>query len=195
MFLSCESKQVLPPKTIIKHGHNEISLGEFQNQTKDGDLVLKMGYGSISKIIATQLDEETQLSHCGVIYKKNDSVLIIHSVSGEIGKNDGVQAIDFENFYDDVKPKSLIILRHKDSSLRSIISAKAKDLLDLKVPFDHDFDLSNSDKLYCSEFVEIILKDTFAKSYFKTKSINGTKIYTFNSILNSDDFEIFKYQK
>ena len=70
MFLSCESKQVLPPQTIIKRGHNEISLGEFQNQTKDGDLVLKMGYGSISKIIATQLDEEIQLSHCGVIYKK-----------------------------------------------------------------------------------------------------------------------------
>lgn len=170
------------------------SLETLKNNVEDGDIILKMGYGPISKIISTQLSEEYSLSHCAIIFKKDTNLYLIHSVSGEIAESDGVQMSSIEDFYRDIKPNSLFVLRHKSKSeIRKNISTKAKYYLDKKTPFDSDFNNNDSCKLYCSELVNIALLRTYNKNYFQTKKIGYTNVYTFNSILKSNDFDIVNF--
>jgi hypothetical protein len=164
-------------------------LNALKDNIEDGDIILKMGYGTISKIIAKQLNEKHQISHCAIVYKKDSSMYIIHSVSGEISDKDGVQKASFSEFYNDIKPNSLFVLRHKsDKQIRSNISTFASHYLSKLIPFDNDFNHSDSSKLYCSELVNLALYNTYNKNYFKTKKIGVTSVYTFNSIIESSDF-------
>lgn len=167
------------------------SLKEFSNNTEDGDIVMKMGYGMVSKIISKQLSEEKELSHCVIVYKKNGEEYLLHSISGDLGPEDGVQKISFKEFYKDLKPNSLFVLRHKSDEIkRSEISQEALKINNMNIPFDLGFDKNNNEKMYCSEFVEVTLNNVFSNHFFKTKRINGTDIYTFNSLMGHKDFEI-----
>ena len=184
--ISCSEQQ----KNSIEHNDTIFwDLSSFSENIEDGDIILKMGYGTISKIIAKQLNEKNQLSHCAIVYKKDTSMYIIHSVSGEISDKDGVQKASFSDFYNDIKPNSLFVLRHKsDTKTRSEISTFASYYLSKLIPFDNDFNNSDSTKLYCSELVNLSLYNVYKKTYFKTKKIGVTSVYDFNSIIENSDF-------
>jgi hypothetical protein len=187
-YLSCSDK--IPEKS---KDTNTVfwNLDTLAENVEDGDIILKMGYGFISKIIANQLNEKNQLSHCAIVYKKDTSMYIIHSVSGEISENDGVQKASFNDFYRDIKPNSLFVLRHKsEKQERSTISIFASYYLSELIPFDNDFNNSDSSKLYCSELVNLALYNTYKKNYFKTKKVGLANVFTFSSLLESSDFDV-----
>ncbi len=143
-FVSCSSE-------VKEETNTNWTIEEFKANVEDGDVILKMGFGQVSKIISKQLSENIPLSHCAIVYKKNDGFYMIHSVSGSISDEDGVQISTVDKFYEDIKPNSLFVLRHKsEDSSRSKISSEAKKILKKKVPFDLEFNKDNSDKLYCS---------------------------------------------
>lgn len=171
------------------------NLEEFSKNVQDGDIILKMGYGPVSRIISKQLNEKQELSHCAIVYKKDSSEFIIHSVSREISENDGVQKASFDDFYKDIKPNSLFVLRHKSNQQeRSKISNFGFIYLKKLTPFDDDFNNGDSSKLYCSELVSLALFNSYKKNYFKTKRIGVANVYTFSSILESSDFVIVNSQ-
>ena len=59
---------------------------------QDGDIILRKGYGIVSENIAKYLDEEYVISHCGIVVKsQKGNYFVIHSVSGRLPEDDGVQ--------------------------------------------------------------------------------------------------------
>ena len=170
---------------------NNWSKKEFFENIEDGDIVLKMGYGSISKIIAKQLKETKEVSHCAIVCQKDSGAYLIHSISGKLGPTDGVQKISIYDFFKDIKPNSLFVLRHNSSAeKRSEISNNALILLKQGIPFDLDFGRINSSKMYCSEFVEETLKQVYRKGFFSTKKIGKGEVYTFSSLIGHEDFTL-----
>jgi hypothetical protein len=188
-FLSCGLDQ--PAKEIPKLGLEEVS-----PILKEGDVILKCGYGSISALITKFLDEKIQISHCAIVFKNDlGEFWVAHSISGQLEENDGVQSMPLKKFLKDVKPGSFFVLRHAlNENGASHIVSQTKRLLEERAPFDHSFDNSDTNNLYCSEFVNLVFKNQYGKDCFKEETRGDIDAYSFNSILENSDFtEIYTW--
>ena len=128
---------------------------------QDGDIILRKGYGIVSKNIAEYLDEEYIVSHCGIIVKSNKgNYFVIHSVSGRLSEDDGLQICSLKTFCKESIPNSILVTRLKEDN-RTLISKDAKRYLKAKIPFDNSFSLEDQSEIYCSELVWKILLDNY----------------------------------
>lgn len=161
---------------------------ELSKEIQPGDIILKLGYGKISRSITKFLKEPIPFSHCAIVSSKTT---LIHTISGKLVVKDGVQEIDLKDFLKDVVPGSLHVLRHKsDSTQRKRIASYAQIQLKKNVPFDEEFIHTDSTKLYCSEIVANALIHVYGMPYFEVLTIGEKNIYGFNGLVNSPDFEV-----
>jgi hypothetical protein len=162
----------------------------------DGDIILRHGYGLVSDEIVETLNHDINISHCAILTKDtNNQFIIIHSVSQSLSDFDGVQSQDLKSFIKDSKPNSVIVVRYKfkpgeDSSL---IGKKAKYYLAKRIPFDMDFDLKDSTKIYCAELLWRIFKYNYNYDCFDTDhpELHGKNYHlTFYPFLDTAHFKI-----
>lgn len=165
-------------------------LSNIIEKGKTGDIVLKNGYGLVSKAIVKLLDERIPISHCGILMKddKSNSFYIIHSVAKQVSDRDGVQKISLKKFINDVNPKDFYLLRYKENE-KDFISREAKCYLSNKTPFDHKYDLYSNEELYCSEFIYKIFFSEKGIDSFIPRNKRGGRVLHFNEILDSEYFE------
>lgn len=127
----------------------------------NGDIIFRKGRSFVSQMVLLA-DKNSPFSHTGIIYKKNDSVFVIHSVPAEEkGKKDIVKIEPIEIFIRPDRASKILVCRLKDSS-SSNISVQASQLAlnyaKEKIPFDGDFNLENDDKFYCTELIWKVYK-------------------------------------
>ncbi len=138
----------------------------------DGDIILRHGYGLVSDGIVETLNSDINISHCAILTKDtNNQFIVIHSVSQSLSEYDGVQTQDLKTFIKDSKENSVIVVRYrfKPGEDTSIIGKKAKYYLSKRVPFDMDFDLKDSSKIYCAELLWKIFKENYNYDCFDTE--------------------------
>ena len=131
---------------------------------QDGDIILRKGYGFVSHRIVETLKDTLDVSHCGIIVRIDSCWSVVHSVPGRLSpfsKEDGVIVTGLSEFMEDSYPNSIIITRLKRDSLNRI-AQKALNYAAQKVPFDYDFNYSDTTSLYCSELILRILENKFA---------------------------------
>ncbi|NLL28180.1 MAG: hypothetical protein GX259_05230 [Bacteroidales bacterium] len=162
---------------------------------KDGDFILRHGYGIVSDAIVNSLNEKNHVSHVGVLVKCDTApknFRIVHCVSQSLYPWDGVQEQSFPLFLHDSQYNSIMVVRFKgaNDSTRHKISEKALYYLEKRIPFDHSFDISDSSKFYCSELPWMILKNEFDVDIFKDKMNEQNDHMRFNNFWNPDYFEI-----
>jgi len=156
---------------------------------QDGDIILRRGYGLVSKRIVETLKDTLNVSHCGIIVQTDSCWSVVHSIPGRFSfsKEDGVIITPLSEFMEESYPNSVIITRLKRDSL-SRIAQKALSYAERKVPFDYDFNYNDTTSLYCSELILHILEDKFAL----TPEVLGVKtnLPSFSIFTNPDFFEI-----
>lgn len=141
---------------------------------KDGDLILRHGYGMVSDGIVQALNDEYHVSHVGILVSCDTcshGFKIVHCVSQSLYPVDGVQEQSFPQFLWDSQLNSIMVVRFKlaNDSTRHLISQKALEYLERKVPFDHSFDINDTNSLYCSELPWLVLKHAFNVDIFEGK--------------------------
>lgn len=162
---------------------------ELADSIQVGDVVLKHGYGTISRWISMSLNEPIPLSHCAIVTEKNGlSSTLVHTVSGKLAVQDGVQTIPLNKFLQDVMPGSLILLRHQNPKPQ-VLTRFLNKLVEKKVAFDHEFHSTDSTELYCSELLAFVFIKTYGKPYFELIPYGEGKVYNFNGILSEFDFK------
>jgi uncharacterized protein YycO len=161
------------------------------NKLKDGDIILRRGFGMVSDLIVTTMNEEYDISHCAIIVKDNNHFKVIHTVSQSLSEFDGVQSQTLSRFISDSKENSIIVVRLKGIS-DSSISQRAKYFLSKKLPFDHDFDINDSSKLYCTELIWKVIKDSYKIDIFENqlKGQDKKNQYRFSALMDSNRFDI-----
>jgi uncharacterized protein YycO len=161
------------------------------NKLKDGDIILRRGFGMVSDLIVTTMNEEYDISHCAIIVKDNNHFKVIHTVSQSLSEFDGVQSQTLSRFISDSKENSIIVVRLKGIS-DSSISQRAKYFLSKKIPFDHDFDINDSSKLYCTELIWKVIKDSYKIDIFENqlKGQDKKNQYRFSALMDSNRFDI-----
>ena len=189
IFLSsCKTDESVRDSAISSS--NKLTFEEFKQTVSEGDIVLKRGKGPISQTIVKTLMEKIPLSHCAIVVGKNDSLTLVNSISGTLTENDGLQYTSLNQFYSDALQGSIFILRAKDRTRALEIQDEALRLYAKNIPFDHDFDHTDSTKLYCSEFVENVLFKVYSTPFFGEKERKNKTILTFNEILYHDSLVI-----
>lgn len=123
----------------------------------DGDIVLRRGNSMESDIVATA-DRHGYYTHCGILAHIGDSMLVVHAVPNEPdfeGDPDRVKAEPLQEFFDVRKASGGCLLRCLADSATAVGSArKAVEIYRRHTLFDHEFDISDTTEMYCSELVE-----------------------------------------
>lgn len=140
-----------------------VSLAVERKELKDGDIIFQdLDCGPMCDAIeaVTEGYEGLDFSHMGMVYLRNDSILIIES----IGK--GVILTPIDQFVKRTANKHLVA-RLKPQYTHLISRAMGYSLLCMGMPYDDDFLYANG-KYYCSELIYDAFKHANnGKPFFK----------------------------
>jgi len=160
---------------------------------EDGDFILSSEDHLSSYYIRNLSAADKRFSHSGIIYKKN-GVLSVIGAEGLEDKNtenkSGVMEKALEEY---LRDKSNIGIYRAKRNNRKLYSSKAIEYLG--VPFDYKYTLDNEKELYCTQFVQVVLRETNTPVKLKLtyEKREGKNIILPDSISNSDDFEEIIY--
>ena len=124
---------------------------------QEGDIAFRRGDGVVSDIVAYN-DADGKYSHVGVVARVDSGFVVVHAVpgEGEDGK-DRVRAVALSDFFAPEKAlRGEIMNIPLDSAQRRIIGLRALEKARQEVEFDHQYDLTDTTKLYCSELLQLI---------------------------------------
>lgn len=126
---------------------------------EEGDIVFRKGEGLVSRAVVSN-DIGGKYSHIGMVVRDGDSLKIAHAVPGEP---------DYENDFDRVKCDAISTFFSQKYAVngaitrlpltqeqKSILSREALQKVKQKTKFDHNYNLNDTTKLYCTEFIQLI---------------------------------------
>jgi len=159
----------------------------------DGDIILRQGYGFFSRSIVKLQNCDVPVTHCAMIAKdQNEKINVIHSLSSSVSGIDGIQKQSLQRFLNESVPNSIIVVRLKhEQSLGKQLKLRAEYYMQKNIPFDHGFDRTESEKMYCTElfrniFFDVLKEDIFEKQF----ATNPTDIYDLTTFLDTNYFSI-----
>ncbi|SDD92501.1 YiiX/YebB-like N1pC/P60 family cysteine hydrolase [Riemerella columbipharyngis] len=190
-----EEKYVKSEKHICRLSSKDIS------KLKDGDVILRRGYGYISNIIAQNLNNGSyDVTHSGILYRKQNQWYVIHSLSSDVSPIDGVQEQLLSDFLEYSQPDKILVVSAPNitNTQRSQIVERAKYYLRKKIPFDHSGKYDDASQLYCTELVwQIFDNDLHIAKTPKENSERKKIFYSMKGLYDPKYFEIVvdKYHK
>ncbi len=157
---------------------------------QEGDIILRRGSGVVSDMIAKLLDEEYDLSHCGIVVQRDSGLYVVHAVSNNISEVDGMQVHRLPEFIRQSKQGSVVVCRLRTTADRSGIARDGLKYLQQAVPFDHHFDLADSSSFYCSELPWHIIRSRFGVDIFQGAAGQEHAHYRFANFMDPELFEL-----
>lgn len=128
---------------------------------EEGDIVFRAGKSMASKIVIAS-DTKGYYSHAGIIIAEKGEFKVIHAVPGESvpGEKDKVKEESLSSFFESDKAKSGCVMRYKLSTLeKQKVSGCAKRLFYKNTLFDHNYKLTDTTKIYCTELIWLAFKE------------------------------------
>jgi hypothetical protein len=129
---------------------------------KTGDLVLRCGRDQISTLFRQLNARDRSYSHCGVAVRTDSGIYVWHITGGVAGTyQGGICAEPLHEFISAERNSAWALLRLPlgDSEARQF-SQRILALKVRRIRFDHHFDLTTDQELYCTEMVAKCLKGT-----------------------------------
>lgn len=124
-------------------------------QLKTGDVVFRRGSGFTSQAVIIA-EHGGAYSHVGIVVDSAGVPMIVHAVPGEPdydGDEDRVKMDSPEAFFSKVRAQRGAVYRHADSIVAQRAAQEAFKAYRRGVLFDHDYDSSDTTKMYCTELV------------------------------------------
>lgn len=129
---------------------------------RSGDIVFRQGSGLTSRIVQTA-DKNGIYSHVGIVLRdKNGDYMVVHAVPGEPdfkGDVDRVKLEHIDNFFGNGKAICGAVMRvNVDSAKAARAATYALNIFQQNTLFDHQYDLSDTTQMYCTELVYFVYK-------------------------------------
>jgi len=158
---------------------------------RNGDLIFRRGKSLVSHLVL-MCDSKTAYSHVGLIVKKNSGTYVVHATPGENRPNQP-ELVKCEPLMDFLTPdkSAEFAICGTQTQHRAVAEEAAKVALSYveeKRTFDHDFDLENSQTLYCTELVWTAYKTAGVEVVSHLDSV-ATPLSSTTLILPSSLFE------
>lgn len=134
---------------------------------RHGDMLLRQGYGMFSEVIVEAQNTDFPISHCAMLVNDQGQWKVIHALSSSVAELDGVQMQPLQRFLNECVPNSLVVTRFKstpDSIARLVDRVKGYAIR--KMPFDHQFDNTDTSAFYCTELFRHCFEQEFQRVIF-----------------------------
>ena len=120
-----------------------------------GDIAFRLGRTLQSEAIAAGADQGMRYSHIGIVIKEGEQISIVH-IEPEREGAERVKCESLEVFFATENAVSGAIVRVDSLSdnQRAIITKHAIDAVNSPIRFDHDYSLSDTTRMYCTELTE-----------------------------------------
>jgi len=120
---------------------------------KDGDIICRLGDRIWSMYFKELSPNDKRFSHLGIVRIRNNTVSVINAEGLAIEGKDFVNEVSLGDFLKCAQKVGTYRLKTVEGE---VISDAALEYVG--VPFDWQFDMEDSSKLYCSELLYVILK-------------------------------------
>ena len=120
-----------------------------------GDVVFRRG-GGVTSHAVLMAEKDGVYSHVGIVVDSAGVPMIVHAVPDEPdfeGDIDRVKLDRPEVFFKRSRASQGAVLRHGDSIVARQAAAEALKVYRRHVAFDHDYDDSDTTRMYCTELV------------------------------------------
>ena len=145
---------LLMPKTKTFSEPNTLTISnDFFELLEDGDIICRLGDRFWSNLFKDVSETDKRFSHMGIVYKSDTELKIINS-EGDTGH--GMDFVNMVELADFLRVARTVGVYRLQSENRVKLSQIALEYLN--TPFDWQFDMSNADKLYCTELLYVVLK-------------------------------------
>jgi len=124
-------------------------------QLKVGDVVFRRGSGFTSQVVL-MAEHGGAYSHVGIVADSAGVLMVVHAVPGEPdykGDEDRVKMEKPEDFFASIRAHQGAVYRHRDSVVARKAAVVAMQTYRRKTLFDHDYDDSDTTKMYCTELI------------------------------------------
>lgn len=148
------------PLLVVACKRSQPQLVEKRNipvEFSNGDIVFRRGYGAASGAVL-RANVRGSYSHVGVVMKSDGEWMVVHEVpyEGRSRDDDKIYVEPVGEFFNTIKAASGAVYRlleGLDSLDQQIVCRYLSRQVSAQVPFDHDYDLDDTTRLYCSELV------------------------------------------
>ena len=123
---------------------------------KEGDIVFREGTGWESRIIR-MMDPHGEYTHTGIITNSKGTWLVIHAVPNEPDYKGDIDRVKIEpvtSFFNKSRAIHGEVKRIDDSLKAKKAASIAFQLYQRHTLFDHDYDDTDSTRMYCTELVD-----------------------------------------
>ena len=144
---------------------------------KSGQIVLRMGLGADSRLLAQMNRKNKSYSHCGIVMVENGYPFVYHSIGGENNPDERLRRDSAKFFFSPAYNTAIAVVRYDLDSIKiNELGKVVREYYKLRPKFDMKFDLRTDDKLYCSEFVfKAVNKATHDTTFIGTTSVAGLR--------------------
>jgi len=183
-----EEKEIAENIHITRLTPDEIAVIE------EGDFILRRGFGFFSDYISKNLNDSLiDVTHAGIIVRRDGILHVIHSLSSDVTNIDGLQIQTLDEFLKYSAPGKIIITRSKNCppETRHKIAMLAESYLEKKVPFDHNGNFDDCNELFCTELIwQILEKDLHCVMLPTEAKARKDFFYSMTPMYNTDYFDI-----
>jgi len=144
-FLFIKTPRIVPEKKI---NAEDISI-----YLKDGDIICRLGDRLWSLYFKDISPTDKRFSHLGIIRINDNKITVINAEGRAIQGKDFVNEVDLDEFLEIAKAIGIYRLNDYDGK---IVSSATLEYIGY--PFDWNFDLTDKNKIYCTELLYIVLK-------------------------------------
>lgn len=137
-------------------GNKKTTIMPEDLQLKAGDVVLRRGSGLTSRAVL-MADKGGTYSHVGIVADSAGVMVVVHAVPGEPdykGDPDRVKMEPATKFYARINAETGCVMRCADSTVAERAAEVAVRVYRRGTLFDHDYDESDTTRMYCCELVE-----------------------------------------
>ncbi len=122
---------------------------------RSGDVLLRMGMGAQSQMLARMNRGNKDFSHCGIVVVENGYPFVYHCIGGEDNPDARMRRDSASVFLSQQNQLAFGVVRYPLDS--AAIKKQVLGWYHKHPRFDMQFDLATNDKLYCTEMVYKVL--------------------------------------
>lgn len=163
-------------------------------ELRAGDVVFRRGSGLTSRAVLAA-DRNGAYSHIGIVVDSCGVMMVVHAVPGEPdyeGDPDRVKMDTPQRFFSSMSARIGEVKRLRGDSATALRAARfAVDVYKRGTLFDHDYDDTDTTKMYCCELIDFVYRKAGRplagqkRHYFHLPGLNPIRCILPSDICNS----------
>ncbi|AWH84864.1 hypothetical protein HYN59_06885 [Flavobacterium album] len=187
-----EQKEIIKNQDVTRLSKAEMA------QLEEGDFILRRGFGFFSDYISKNLNDTINhntidVTHAGIIVRRNGALHVIHSLSSDVTNIDGLQIQPLAEFLNYSAPGKIIVTHVKttDAAMGHKVAQLAEGYLAKHIPFDHKGTIDDDSELFCTELIwKILEKDLHCVTLPSDPKVRKDFFYSMMPMYDTAYFDI-----